>query len=260
MNNWPELIFELEKNKNPFVLITLVKIIGSAPQNLGAKIILESDGKFVGTVGGGKIEAHCLNYAKNLLNGNLGFVYEEWNLQKDIGMTCGGVVGVSFEVRNFKSDFKIAVFGAGHVASAFIDVASKLNCQIKCIDPRSEWLDKIVKKSNVEILQVEKMDEIIDQLTDDYFVISLTMGHSYDRPILARALKRNFKFVGVIGSEQKAKVLKHELESIDQISKEKLAKLVCPVGEKFGTNDPYEIAISILAQLLKNRDSVTHQV
>jgi xanthine dehydrogenase accessory factor len=82
----------------------------------------------------------------------------------------------------------------------------------------------------------------------------MTMGHATDRPILRRLLTdRDFPFVGVIGSDSKAKILRKELIS-DGLTKKQASQFHCPVGMDFGTNHPHEIAISIAAQLLAERD------
>jgi xanthine dehydrogenase accessory factor len=255
VTNWIDTIHDLKKSKKSFGLITLVKVIGSAPQEIGARAIVTSEGLVFGTIGGGKVEDRAIKLAQSMIQNHHSFNFVEWNLQTDIGMTCGGVVSFCFEVETYASQFKVAVFGAGHVANEVIKLLVNLNTELKCIDPRSEWLDRLPKSNRLTLIQTNKMEQEISKLAPNTFIVSLTMGHSFDRPILAEALKLDFPFVGVIGSEQKANVLKKELKSIDKISDKKIETLICPIGEKIGTNDPAEIAISIVAQLLRVRDS-----
>jgi xanthine dehydrogenase accessory factor len=59
----------------------------------------------------------------------------------------------------------------------------------------------------------------------------------------------------VIGSKQKASVLRREL-SEKQIDSKKIDSVFCPIGFPIGNNTPAEVAISVLAQLLKVRDEV----
>ena len=81
-----------------------------------------------------------------------------------------------------------------------------------------------------------------------------TKGHHSDRPILKRALaERNFPFIGVIGSDAKAAILRREMIA-GGLPAERAALFHCPVGLDFGTNHPHEIALSIAAQLLAERD------
>jgi xanthine dehydrogenase accessory factor len=58
--------------------------------------------------------------------------------------------------------------------------------------------------------------------------------------------------LGVIGSAAKRAVLSRELRE-DGIAEVVLERMVCPVGLPIGSNDPAEIAISIVAQLLERR-------
>ncbi len=254
MSEWINAIFNLKNENRSFVIITLVNIKGSSPQNIGAKAIVDEAGLVFGTIGGGKLEARAILDAKNMLQAKKIYKYEKWNLQKDIGMTCGGVVDVSFESVLNLHPFKVCVFGAGHVAQELVRLLLKVDGSFICVDPRKEWLDKLPVSNKLLKITEEKMENYVDKLTDDYFVISLTMGNSFDRPILNRALKRNFKFVGTLGSNQKRKLIENELIKDKEIQKKYLAKLICPIGELFGTNAPFEIALSIMAQILKMRD------
>ena len=76
----------------PFVTVTLLEIRGSAPQINGAKALITANGLEWGTVGGGKIEAAAINFAQEALKTHGGTTCKlvKWNLQTDIGMTCGG--------------------------------------------------------------------------------------------------------------------------------------------------------------------------
>jgi xanthine dehydrogenase accessory factor len=57
----------------------------------------------------------------------------------------------------------------------------------------------------------------------------------------------------VIGSPQKASVLRRDLSS-QGLTTEKIESFYCPIGLPIGNNTPAEIAISIAAQLLQQRD------
>jgi len=81
------------------------------------------------------------------------------------------------------------------------------------------------------------------------------MGHAHDVPILAEIAKHapDCPYVGVIGSEIKGQKIKKELGEMG-ISNAFIQKLRVPMGLPFGSNHPYEIAISIVAELLQVRD------
>ena len=239
-----------------FVVVTLTKVIGSAPQELGAKMIVGSEGLLWGTVGGGKIENHLMQKCLAMLAeaSSLNSTEElEVNLQRDIGMSCGGVVGFLLEAVLVDSPWSIAVFGAGHISQALIPLLLPLSVKVVCYETRSEWLEKLPEARNLQKKLVLVMADEVANLSPKTFVISLSMGHSTDLPILNRALRLEFPFVGVIGSEIKSKKLKEELQLLG-CDRAAIERLVCPLGLKLGRNTPYEIAISILAQLLQKRD------
>lgn len=245
----------LHEKRVAHVLVTLISIRGAAPSDLGSKMLVTEAGLEAGSVGGGKVEARAIEYALHLLKdrSSPNVRTEKWNLQTDIGMTCGGEVTLLFE-RVWPSQWKIAIFGAGHVAQALTRVLLTLDCHIQCIDPRAEWLDKLEKHPQLEKILLPHPTDHVATLDSSTFILSLTQGHAFDVPILEAVLKREeiFPYVGVIGSSQKATRIKSELAA-KNISPEKLNSLHCPMGLPFGSNHPPEIAISITAQLLSVR-------
>ena len=232
-----------------FVVVTLTQVQGSAPQNLGAKMIVSGDKIHFGTVGGGKIEAHCLKVCQEMLGGDDRVLAHTWNLQKDIGMTCGGAVSFLFE-RSHISRWSIAIFGAGHVSQALTRTLLNLDCHLYVFDTRQEWLDQLPDAPKLTKYQLKNLSDGLDLIPGNSFVCSMTMGHAHDVPILSRALADfSFPYYGVIGSKAKRNAILKDLE-LDE------APFYCPMGEDLGSNTPYEIAVSIAAQLLKKRDAL----
>lgn len=148
LHGFVERLAELARSHEAFVSVTMVEAVGSTPQDAGSKMLVTAEGLAFGTVGGGKVEHKAIGHAQQMLaqRGSDAQANElvEWNLQRDVGMTCGGVVKLYFETYNH-CDWRVVVFGAGHVAGALIQCLSLLDCQVTCVDPRQEWLDKIAR-------------------------------------------------------------------------------------------------------------------
>jgi xanthine dehydrogenase accessory factor len=252
-----EQVVLLENEGVPFVLVTLVEAIGSTPQDASAKMIVTAAGLYSGTVGGGKVEAAALKLASEVLaKGEAKPRFVSWTLKGDVGMTCGGSVKFYFEPHFGAGPWEIAVFGAGHIGQALIPVLTPLPARITVIDSRPEWLERLPQAHNLRITRSEAPESVVPSLPDTSFLLVMTMGHATDRPILRRALtERNFPFIGVIGSDAKAKILRSELIA-DGVTLEQASRFHCPVGLKFGSNHPHEIALSIAAQLLSERDRI----
>jgi xanthine dehydrogenase accessory factor len=250
-----EQLVLLENEGVSFVLVTLVDAIGSTPQDAAAKMLVTAQGLHRGTVGGGKVEAAALKFAAEVLaKGDSKPRFVSWTLKGDVGMTCGGSVKFYFEPHFGAGPWNIAVFGAGHVGQALIPVLAPLPARITVVDSRPEWLERLPRPQNLRVVHSDSPESVVPTLPDDTYLLVMTMGHVTDRPILRRALtERNFPFIGVIGSDAKAKILRKELIS-DGVSAKQAAKFHCPVGLAFGSNHPHEIALSIAAQLLSERD------
>ncbi|HSP33727.1 MAG TPA: xanthine dehydrogenase accessory protein XdhC [Thermoanaerobaculia bacterium] len=255
MPTYFEALNELASSGRPFVSVTVVDTLGSTPQDRGSKMLVTSDGRYFGTTGGGKIEVRCIEEAKTLLGDPSApkTRYFQWSLEKDIGMTCGGIVRVYFEAFNV-TRWNIVVFGAGHVAQELIALLLRLDCRVTCIDPREEWLARLPDSPRLTKVHTSDMPAEVAKVPDNAFVVLMTMGHSSDSPILVEILRtRKFPYLGVIGSHSKAKRLKQDIAKAG-LPDEAQRAFYCPIGIEIGSDAPQEIAVSVVAQLLKERD------
>lgn len=254
-----ERLAELSNSGVPFVCVTMVEAVGSTPQDAGSKMLVTAAGLVTGTVGGGRVEAKAIQHAQSMLSqptGDIGqpTAFLEWNLKRDVGMTCGGTVKLFFESYNH-SEWRIVIFGAGHVAGAVVESLGRLDCSVTCIDSRPEWLAKIPDRPPLRKICCDEPRSQVAELPEDAFVICMTMGHATDRPVLEEIFRqgRRFPFLGVIGSKAKRAVLVKELTAAG-IPADRASEFHCPIGLDIGTNHPAEIAISVVAQLIKERD------
>lgn len=242
----------------PFVTVTLLDSGGTAPQINGAKALVTTGGLEWGTVGGGKIEAAAIEYAQEALETYRGTTCKliTWNLKTDIGMTCGGEVKLFFEIHN-KGEWHIAVFGTGHVAQVLIPMLVSLHCHVTCIDSRPEELAKLADHPKLNKVTRDDPAHLVAQLPSNTFFVLLSKGHAADLPVLTEILStRDAPYIGVIGSTQKANVLKRGLTAAG-ITTEKQQDYVCPIGLPLGNNTPAEISFSIIAQLIQRRDQAS---
>lgn len=268
----------LEREGTAFVLVLLADALGSTPADTGAKMLVTAAGLHTGTVGGGKVEAKAIHVAQvmlarvaglpppsapdpsfepamGMLGGGGAPRFVNWALKGDVGMTCGGSVKLYFEPHaGGGAAWPIWIFGAGHVVQALVPVLAPLDCQLTVVDPRRDWLDKLPRARHARYVEAAEPADLVPTIPDHAFVLCLTKGHAFDRPVLQRALaERKFPFIGVIGSDAKARVLRREMIAAGLPAK-RAQEFHCPVGLPFGNNDPREIALSIAAQLLTERD------
>ncbi len=255
-----EQLLALEREGTACVLVVLVDALGSTPQDTGAKMLVTAGGLYAGTVGGGKVEARAIGFAREMISApGAAARFVNWTLKSDVGMTCGGSVKFYFEPHpagGAGAAWPIWIFGAGHVVQALVPVLAPLDCALTVVDPRREWLDRLPRARNARYRQHEHPADLVPEMPDHAFLLCLTKGHASDRPVLLRALaERNFPYLGVIGSDAKAEVLRRELRAAG-LPARRARRFCCPIGLDFGTNHPHEIALSIAAQLLTQRDKL----
>ena len=244
----------LDETGDAFVCVTLAEARGSVPQEPGAKMLVTDEGRACGTIGGGRVEQAAIKHARELLAGRPKISCEliEWNLQKDIGMTCGGMVKFFFEVFG-PSSWSIAIFGAGHVAQALVRILAGLSCRVSVFDTRPEMLSQLTQASNVKARLIEPLEDGVGEIPEGSFVVVMTQGHRTDKPVLERILKtRSFPYLGAIGSASKAAVLRRELRE-SGVEGDLTQAFRCPIGLPLGRDTPEEIAISIAAEMLEVR-------
>ena len=258
----------LERQAIPFVVVTMLNHRGHAPQDPGAKMIVTDQGLYFGTVGGGKVEARCLAEATLMLQGDEILKIHTWNLQKDIGMSCGGEASYLFEKQRSLL-WQVCIFGAGHVAQALVRAMLKLQVGLTCIDERPEWMEKLPVHARLKsVLRKDSEKDLsflVHSLSSQKYFVVMTQGHGTDLPVLTEILFHHpcAVYVGVLGSPLKSKKIRMDLQqSLEarglsaEAAATRISKLHCPMGLDLGNNSPEEISISIIAQLLQVRDQI----
>jgi xanthine dehydrogenase accessory factor len=91
---------ELERDGRPFAVATVVRTVGSTPQVVGAKMLIDDLGRTYGTLGGGCVEGDAFAEAKRILAEG-GASLREYELTEDLawdtGLVCGGTMWIHIE-------------------------------------------------------------------------------------------------------------------------------------------------------------------
>ena len=89
---------------------------------------------------------------------------------------------------------------------------------------------------------------------DTYFLV-VTRGHRYDRVCLEAILKKPYAYVGMMASRGRSALLKKQMEE-DGFDRKVLDEIHTPVGLDIHAETPEEIAVSIVSELIKEKNSV----
>lgn len=151
--------------------------------------------------------------------------------------------------------FPLYIFGAGHVSQRISQIAKTADFYITVIDDRKEFANS-ERFPNADAVMVADIHDAFCCLdfTGNEFVIIATRSHEYDAIIIREALSHNTRYIGMIGSKRKVKII---LDSIrdEGFDESALKRIHAPVGIPINAETPQEIAISIVAELVKTKNS-----
>lgn len=227
-------------------MVTVVAVEGAAPREAGAKMLVFSDGRIEGTVGGGALEHHAVNKALSLLREGPRTFLESHEL-RNLGMLCGGKATLFYEVLR-PAPF-LAVFGAGHVGLLLARLARETTpWRIVLFDDRPERLSSLPPGFESQVLPGYQE---IPELPPITYAVVATETHATDFLVAYELLRQEPgpAYLGMLGSKAKAAEIRAKLLE-KGIAEEKVQKLRCPVGLPLGGKDPGSVAISILSEIL----------
>ena len=161
----------------------------------------------------------------------------------------GIIEGTNIFVENYIRPIKVIMVGAVHIAQYLINFAKSLNFEISIIDPRGYFASeqrfpgiKIINKWPKEAFTEIKTDQ-------NTALIALTHDPKIDDPALQHALKKNFFYIGALGSKKTHANRCARLKE-SGFTNEEINKIFGPIGIKLGGKSAPEIALSIIAQLV----------
>jgi len=250
---WLQAQLRCEKQALDYVLITVSQVQGSAPRNVGAKMLVTAQGQF-DSIGGGHLEHKASAHARQLLQVDTSATankvsFEDYALGASLGQCCGGQVQLMYELVA-SNLMPVVVFGAGHVGRALVPLLAQLPVAVTWVDGRYDMLPKQVPNAVNCIHEEHPVDAIADCPANTCYLI-MTHHHGLDLQLSEAALKRgDGRYVGVIGSHTKAAKFRHRL--LDKGLAEAMSVFACPMGDKNITGKlPMEVAVSVAAQVMK---------
>ena len=240
-------IAEERKNNVPFIICIVVRTGGSAPRDPGAKMLVYPDGRICGTIGGGRIEKTVIDDALVAMKTGAP-VLLQYDLLKQLGMSCGGSMDIYIEPVMSKN--KLYIFGAGHTGIALAKIAVAFDFDITVIDDRKEYINDLVI-SGISKLN-GSFNEVLPTLLVDNntYIAIMTYSHECDRQILSYFINKHWAYLGMMGSLRKVALTKKMLLQEGFASSKELENVDMPMGIEIGADGPEEIAISLMAKLL----------
>ena len=247
--NWQQAVSACHSKASPFAVATVLSTTGSTPRGANAKMVVTKEATF-DSIGGGQLELLVTEKARGMLDLRVpDQKIEHFPLATKAGQCCGGSVSVLIE--SFpETAMRLAVFGAGHVGGALVQVLSQCDSRIDWLDNRAELFPNDLPP-NVSKIYLQDPVEYIPSLTDAHRCIVVTHDHALDyRLLYALLTETDIAYVGLIGSSTKANRFFQRLKK-DGVSDDEQRRCRCPIGlPDVKGKLPMEIAVSIAAEIL----------
>jgi len=232
-------------------LVTIVSTTGSTPQRVGAKMLVFSDGRIVGTIGGGCYENDAFWKARDAItNRKPQLVHYELDddFAQESGLICGGQMDVYIEP--IEPSPELFVVGAGHVGFHLARLAHEVGFRVHVVDDREKFANRERFPQAAEVV-VDDIPSWIDRanLPPHAYAVIVTRGHTNDLEALRALAPRELRYLGLIGSRAKVARIYEQLVE-DNLPAHVLKHVHAPIGLDIGAVTPQEIAVSILAELI----------
>jgi xanthine dehydrogenase accessory factor len=149
---------------------------------------------------------------------------------------------------------RLIIVGAGHIAQPLARLGSMLGFHVTVIDDRASFANR-ERFPNADQIIVRPFAAAIESLELDRhcYLLSVTRGHAFDEEVLRTALKRrNGAFIGMIGSRRRVRATLERIAE-DGIPAAELDEVHAPLGADIGAETPAEIAVSIIAEIIRER-------
>ena len=232
-------------------LVTIVASTGSTPQRVGAKMLVYSDGRTVGTIGGGCYENDAFWKAREAIKDRKPLTVKfELNddFAQETGLVCGGQMEVFIEP--LEPSPEVYVFGAGHVGYFVGKMAHEVGFKVHVVDDREKFANTDRFGEGIDVV----VDHIptwlgAHQLPPTAYAVIVTRGHTHDLDTLRALTAAPLRYLGLIGSKAKVKRIYDQLIE-EGLSPDALRGIHAPIGLDIGAITPQEIAVSILAELI----------
>ncbi|MCZ6804889.1 MAG: XdhC family protein [Proteobacteria bacterium] len=247
---------ELVAKGAPFALATVVRAKSPTSAKPGSKAIIEAEGDIQGWIGGGCAQPAVIKSAReSLQDGQPRLIRvspkgSEANLEGiiDFGSSCYSSGTLDIFIEPVQSQIPLLIIGSAPVAMSLCTLAKKVGFRVT-VAARNVNKDKF--QDAALIISEQKLTEV--KFTSSPLVIVASQGQR-DEACLIAALEIESTYIAFIASSKKADKLKNNLLQRG-INQSRVEKIISPAGIAIGASTPEEIALSVLAGLVKYRRS-----
>jgi xanthine dehydrogenase accessory factor len=216
-----------------------------------------ADVALVDTINEARRTRQTVVVTSNVADGTRQFYAPEDVLPADLAnLAASGSVGLietpagQLFVRPLVPPLRIIVAGATHIGQVFAELARQVGYAVTVVDPRSMFASEERFGAAAAIAEWPEASFEKLELDERTAVVALTHASHIDDEALTAALRSPCMYIGALGSRgTHAKRL--ERLAAAGFSAEELQRVHAPIGLNIGAKGPAEIAVSILAEIIR---------
>ncbi|KAA9395996.1 EF2563 family selenium-dependent molybdenum hydroxylase system protein [Haloarcula sp. CBA1130] len=251
-----ERLDELAARGEPAALLTIVRKDGSAPRDVGDKMVVTADEEY-GTIGGGTVEHLAVQDARSVLSEADKPGVRTYELERggNTGMVCGGEMDVFID--RVRGQAQLYIAGGGHIGVELAPLAERLGYAVTVVDDREAYADPGQFPNDTDVIHGDYGEALGGlPMGRETAVVVATRSGTFDREAVAAALDGEAGYVGLVASETKAD---HVLGSLAEAgySRRELSRVRTPVGLDLGGSGPAAVALSVLSEVSMDRHDAT---
>lgn len=150
---------------------------------------------------------------------------------------------------------RLILCGGGHVSREVAAFAHRLDFSVTVMDDRPEAVTR-ERFPTAEKLICDSYDHLTNYLEEDACYVVVTPDHKADLQCVSTVLPTRYRYLGMIGSRKKVAATMENLKNAG-FSQRKIDSIFAPIGLPIGAVTPAEIALSILGQIVQEKNK-TH--
>lgn len=226
----------LDSNHKP-TLITITWSSDETRKLLGKKLLISDNGLYHGDLGNAILTEMSGKWVKLV------------NSQKAPSLIS--MDDVELFIEPAPTMVQLLILGGGHIALPLATMAKLVGYQVTVVDDRPSFANAIRFQCADQVICNDFTQAIRGMtITPETFVVIVTRGHRHDKLCLLEVIEQPAGYIGMIGSRRRVKALLTDLET-EGISPDLISSIHSPIGLDIGAETPEEVAVSILAELIK---------
>jgi xanthine dehydrogenase accessory factor len=149
---------------------------------------------------------------------------------------------------------RLVIVGAGHIGRAVSHLGGLLDFEVTVIDDRRQFANRKNLPDADRIIRADFAKALgTVPFTQDTYIVIVTRGHEHDTEALRACVRSNAGYIGLIGSRTKIALMREEFLTKRWATLPQFDRIHAPIGLPIGSKTVQEIAVSIAAELARER-------